>query len=277
VWDASAWRYGFQERLERRALSAALRLAAPGGQDTVVDLGTGAGATLRALAHDDTPPTVAIGIDRSAGMLARVGGLPAGWSARLADARHVPLPDACADVVICAYRLHLLPVAARAEVLAEARRLLRPGPAARLVVVTVWVDRERLAGRVAARSSGGLARARPAAWGGLMPLDPTDDLRAAGSGPIDVWCYRDAATRRWSFAPVCQCKRAPRAGWPVAPSASVRSSCSDRQRFAGLADRRSRQDAQTDVAAGSATGGPGRVPAPATGRATAAAPRPGGS
>ncbi len=121
--------------------------------------------------------------NRSAGMLARVGALPTGWSTRLADARDVPLPGAFADVVICAYLLHLLAPEARLAVLAEARRLLRPGPAARLVVVTVWADRRRLGGRAVHSGLLTLARAWPAAWGGLAPLDPTDDLRAVGFRP----------------------------------------------------------------------------------------------
>jgi ubiquinone/menaquinone biosynthesis C-methylase UbiE len=183
VWDACATRYGSQEHLQRRPLSAALRLASPGPQDVVVDLGTGTGAVLRALARSDSRPAMAVGVDRSAGMLARVGALPSGWSTILADARDVPLPDGVADVVICSYVLHLLTRETRAAVLAESRRLLRPGPAARLVVITVWADRRRLGGRTVHWGLQTLARAKPSAWGGLAPLDPTDDLLAAGFLP----------------------------------------------------------------------------------------------
>ncbi|MGI8593662.1 MAG: class I SAM-dependent methyltransferase [Solirubrobacteraceae bacterium] len=183
IWDAYADWYGSQERRERRALIAALRLAAPGAQDTVVDLATGTGAVLHLLEHSDPRPAVAVGVDRSAEMLARVGALPAGWSTRLADARDVPLPGGVADVVTCSYLLHLLAPETRSAVLAEARRLLRPGLTARLVVVTVWADRRRLGGRTVHRGLQTLARARPAAWGGLAPLDPTDDLRASGFLP----------------------------------------------------------------------------------------------
>jgi len=183
VWDLHARRYGSQEHLERRALAAALRLAAPGRDDSVVDLGTGTGAALRALACSEPRPAVAIGFDRSPGMLARVGPLPAGWSARLGDARDVPLRDGLADLVICSYLLHVLPPPDRAAVLAEARRLLAPGAGARLVVITVWADRRRACGRVLYLGLRTLARARPAAWGALAPLDPTDDLLAAGFLP----------------------------------------------------------------------------------------------
>ena len=138
---------------------------------------------MHALAARDPRPAVAIGVDRSAGMLARVGELPAGWSAKLADARETTLQDAVADVVVCSYLLHVLAAEDRAAVLAEARRLLAPRPASRLVIVTVWADRRRLGGRLADGMLRALARARPAAWGALAPLDPTDDLRAAGFTP----------------------------------------------------------------------------------------------
>ncbi len=180
AWDAQARRYGAQELLERRAINAALRLGAPAAHETVVDLATGTGAVLRALASSGSPPAVAVGVDQSPRMIARVGALPAGWSTVLADAREVPLPDAFADVVICSYLVHLLSTEARRDVLLEARRLLRREASARIVVVTVWADRRRLGGHAIHAAFGALARARPGAWGGLMPLDATDDLRAAG-------------------------------------------------------------------------------------------------
>jgi ubiquinone/menaquinone biosynthesis C-methylase UbiE len=111
-------------------------------------------------------------------MLARVGARPDGWSTIEADARHVPLPDGHADVVTCSYLLHLLAPPARDEVLAEARRLLAPGPRARLVVVTVWSPRPPVRGALEL-----LARARPAACGGLRPLDPSAGLTRAGFTP----------------------------------------------------------------------------------------------
>jgi ubiquinone/menaquinone biosynthesis C-methylase UbiE len=108
-------------------------------------------------------------------MLTRVGALPHGWSTIGADARCVPLPDDHAHVVTCAYLLHLLEPEARAEVLAEARRLLAPNPSARLVVVTVWSPRPFVRGVLA-----GLAGTLPLTCGGLRPLDPSADLTRAG-------------------------------------------------------------------------------------------------
>lgn len=180
TWDRAAVRYGWQERFETNAIDAALRLAAPAADERLVDLGTGTGLLLRRLAQRPVRPRLAIGADRSAGMLARVGTLPAGWSTLLTDARSIALPDGWADVVTCCYLLHLLDPCERAQVLGETRRLLSPHAGARLVVVTVWPADSRFAGRRVRDALRVLARARPDAWGGLRPLDPTADLADAG-------------------------------------------------------------------------------------------------
>lgn len=210
-WDRLAARYGAQERFEERAIDTALRLAAPASGERLVDLATGTGLLLRRLAMRDPRPAEAVGIDRSAGMLARVGALPAGWSVLRADARAVPLPGGCADVVTCAYLLHLLAAPDRRAVLGEALRLLRPAPGARLVVVTAWADERCARGRLVGAVLRSAARLRPRTWGGLCPLDPAADLAAAG---FDV-------TRRVVLA---------RGGYPslvlaAAPSAGCSRSC----------------------------------------------------
>ena len=180
TWDRLAARYGAQERHELAAIDAALALAAPQPTERLVDLATGTGLLLRRLACTPVRPREAIGVDRSPGMLARVGELPAGWSTLTADARAVPLPDGSADVVTCAYLLQLLEPADRAAVLAEARRLLAGRAGSRLVVVTTWVDGNRLGGRLHRAALDRLARARPATAGGMRPLDPSADLAHAG-------------------------------------------------------------------------------------------------
>jgi len=180
LWDRHARRYGAQEHLEARAVDAALRLAAPGPQDRLVDLACGTGVLLRALAGRPGRPASVVGVDRSTGMLGRVGQLPPGWRTLKADARSVPLADGCADVVTCGYLLHLLGPDDRAAVLREARRLLASGVTSRLVVVSVWPGRRLL--RAAFRA---LATRRPAELGGLLPLDPSADLRRAGFAVTD--------------------------------------------------------------------------------------------
>ena len=183
TWDRLAARYGAQERWERAAIDAALRVAAPRADERLVDLGTGTGLLLRRLAAgvaegSGTPPREAVGVDQSPRMLAAVGALPPGWSVRRADARAVPLPDGWADVVTCAYVLHVVTAPQRAALLGEARRLLAPRAQSRLVVVTVWSD--RFAGRAALRL---LASTLGDAGIGLHPLDPTADLERGGFAP----------------------------------------------------------------------------------------------
>jgi len=180
TWDALAARYLAQEHLETRAVDVALRLAAPEPHERLVDLATGTGLVLRRLAARPARPREAIGVDRSVGMLAHVRDLPRGCSTLHADARHVVLPAGCADVVTCSYLLHLLDPAERADVLAEAKRLLAARTTSRLVTVTVWADDSCMRGRLISRALRAAARARPAAWGGLRPLDPSADLTAAG-------------------------------------------------------------------------------------------------
>ena len=176
TWERNAARYDRQEHLEAAATDALLRLAAPGPDDRLVDVGTGTGLVLRTLAVRGERPAHAVGIDRSGAMLAQAGPLPPGWSLVRAAADAVPLADAAADVVTCAYVLHLLGARERTAVLAELRRLLAPG--GRLVLSTSWSPRP--AARCALTAA---ARAAPGRLGGLRPLDPTGDLRRAGFAP----------------------------------------------------------------------------------------------
>ncbi|HEV2775399.1 MAG TPA: class I SAM-dependent methyltransferase [Solirubrobacteraceae bacterium] len=175
TWDRLAARYGAQEHWECAAIDAALRVAAPRCDERLVDLATGTGLLLRRLADRPAAPREAVGIDRSPRMLAAAGRLPPGWTVLNADARAVPLPDGWADIVTCAYVLHLLDAEQRAELLAEARRLLAPRPASRLVIVTVWSD--RVAVRATLRV---LQRTMRDAGIGLRPVDPTADLARSG-------------------------------------------------------------------------------------------------
>lgn len=180
TWDERATSYAGQERFEAPAIAAALRLADPRPQDRVVDLATGTGLLLRALAAREPRPATTTGVDCSAGMLAQVGRLPDDWRVIHGDARCVPLPDGAADVVTCCYLLHLLGAEDRGRVLREARRLLRTAPGSRLVIVTVWANPDTIGGRMLSGLLPRLAAASPRRWGGLMPLDPTAELRPAG-------------------------------------------------------------------------------------------------
>ncbi len=163
-WDAAASVYERQERLEEPALREALALLAPQRDERLLDVATGTGALLRALAVRPGPPLHAVGVDSSAAMLARVGPLPAGWELVRGDARALPFAPASFDLVSAAYLLHTLDRDARAAVLAEIARVLRPG--GRVVTVTVATPRPRLRAL--------LARTPRAL--GLHPLDPRPEL-----------------------------------------------------------------------------------------------------
>jgi ubiquinone/menaquinone biosynthesis C-methylase UbiE len=166
--------------------------------DTLLDVGTGTGAVLREVERSGIWPARAIGVDESDPMLARARAvLPAQTELRRADARALPLPEASVDIATCAYLLHLLTADARAEVLRELHRVL--AAAGRLGTVTVAPPRRGLARcvsaplRVAAERSSGLLA-------GLRPLDPGDDLRAAG--------FEVEATRRVLIGYPSLCVRA---------------------------------------------------------------------
>jgi ubiquinone/menaquinone biosynthesis C-methylase UbiE len=180
TWDRQARRYARQERLEFRAIDAAIELAAFTPPDRLADLATGTGLLLRRLAARDGRPRVAVGVDRSPGMLERVGPLPDGWSTIRADARRAPLVDGSADVVTCVYLLQLRDPVQRGAVLAEAHRLLAPGAGSRLVVVTPWADPRRPGGWIVRAALTLLADVRPTTLGGLRACDPTAELVDAG-------------------------------------------------------------------------------------------------
>jgi ubiquinone/menaquinone biosynthesis C-methylase UbiE len=166
--------YDWQLPLERTALATAAELAAPGENERLLDVATGTGGLLRELSRRRAWPAEVVGIDRSASMLAVAAahGLPAGWRLLSGDARRLPFPDRRFDVVTACYLLHLLDRECRARTIAEIARVLRAGARA----VTVTIESRRPVARAA------LARLpRPSS---LRPLDPSDELRAAGLEPL---------------------------------------------------------------------------------------------
>lgn len=166
--------YDWQLGLERAALAAAVELAAPSERDRLLDVGTGTGGLLAELAWRGVRPAEAVGIDRSASMLAVAAAhaLPAGWMLCSGDARRLPFAERRFDVVTACYLLHLLDSEVRGRTIAEIARVLRPGGR----VVTVTVESRRSAARVAL-----MRLPRPS---GLCPLDPSGELLAAGLEPL---------------------------------------------------------------------------------------------
>ncbi|MEJ7797315.1 MAG: methyltransferase domain-containing protein [Solirubrobacteraceae bacterium] len=178
TWDRHALRYGRQARHELRALRTAAALAGPGPSDRVLDVATGTGLMLDVLRMRADPPRRLLAIDRSAGMLARLGPLlPDGWSTQRADATALPLADRSVDVATVAYLLQLLPAADRAAVLDEMQRVLAPG--GRVVTVTPHVT-PRGTQRIGAAILNVPAAIAPARLGGLRTHDPRAELTAAG-------------------------------------------------------------------------------------------------
>lgn len=188
VWDRRAASYHRQLRLERHAVRAALELLAPRPNERLLDAGTGTGEALRQLARARDRPRAVTAVDFSPRMLARLPGLPIGWTSELADLREIPRPDASFDAAIASYVLHLLPSRDLPVALSELRRVLRPG--GRLVTVTPAVPPSGLARRVAAVLERA-AWASPEHLGGLHALDPHAALAAAGF---------NARTVRWNVS-----------------------------------------------------------------------------
>lgn len=148
---------------------------APG--DELLDVATGTGAVLEELARRPERPQTAVGIDSSVAMLRLAPSLPPSWRLEQADTTALPFPDASFDAIIASYLLHVLQPISRRTALEEITRVVRPG--GRVGTLTIAPPRGRLASvlsapiRAAAERSSGRLR-------GLTPLDPGDDLAAAG-------------------------------------------------------------------------------------------------
>jgi len=158
-------------------LDAAIDLAGIESGDRLLDLGTGTAALLQQLGRRQLAFDQAVGVDSAPEMLARAPALPRGCRLLEANATKLPFPRQSFDVVFAVYLLHLLEQPERATVLAEVRRVMRPG--GRLVVVTIAAPRSRLLQRVLGPAAR-LARHRSATMLGLRPLDTRSDLEACG-------------------------------------------------------------------------------------------------
>lgn len=147
--------------------------------DALLDVGTGTGGVLREVERLPVAPARMIGVDASRPMLSRARGVLSPAAELLAaDARALPLADASIDVATCAYLVHLLPAAARAAALGEIHRVLVPG--GRLGVVTVAPPKGALARLLLSAPLRSAAHHSSGVLAGLRPLDPREELRAAG-------------------------------------------------------------------------------------------------
>lgn len=183
TWDRWAGLYGAQEVLERVALDALAELLARYGpaRGPLLDVATGRGAMLRALARSASPPSRAIGIDASPRMLAGVGALPPGWSVVEADASRLPFADGEFTTATAAYLLHTLDLPDRLSVLTELQRVLAPGC---LIGVITIAPPATGATRPLLRALSAAADRSGGALVGLRSLDPRAELEAAGFDPL---------------------------------------------------------------------------------------------
>jgi ubiquinone/menaquinone biosynthesis C-methylase UbiE len=118
------------EKPARQAGLKALELR-PG--QNVLEIGFGTGNEIIDLADLVGPSGLVAGIDISAGMLdvtrkkLVVHAVKTPLDLRLGDARQLPWPDDTFDAVYTSFTLELFPAADIAAVLAEAKRVLKPG------------------------------------------------------------------------------------------------------------------------------------------------------
>jgi len=199
VYDrTSRWHRFVEEPFERRARTDGLDLLRVRPGERVLELGCGAGGALIALAAAVGPAGRVVGLDLSPGMISeaaarlRRAGLADRAVLLVGDATSIPWPDVSFDALFMAFTLELFDTPEIPLVLAECRRVLRPG--GRIAVVSLsretpvgWPTRlyERLHDRF------------PAALD-CRPIHPRLAVEAAGfaqaeSRAIPLWSLRAEA------------------------------------------------------------------------------------
>lgn len=141
---------GTADVMRRQVIPPISRLRAREPVSRLLDIACGTGRTLRqvAVAHPDLS---LVGLDLSRYYLDLAGSLLRRRRARLvvANGEAIPLADGTFDAVTCVYLFHELPLDARRRVLAEARRVLRPGGLLVLEDACQPADSPELAGALA--------------------------------------------------------------------------------------------------------------------------------
>src|SRR5664279_2024374 len=134
VYDrTSRWHRFVEEPFERQARTDGLALLRVRPGERVLELGCGAGGALIALAAAVGPAGRVVGLDLSPGMISqaaarlRRAGLADRAVLLVGDATSIPRPDVCFDALFMAFTLELFDTPEIPLVLAECRRVLRPG------------------------------------------------------------------------------------------------------------------------------------------------------
>jgi ubiquinone/menaquinone biosynthesis C-methylase UbiE len=129
---------------ERACRAAGLELLAAGPGERILEIGPGTGHALHHQAGKLAPDGVVIGLDLSAGMLRvarerlRVAGTQTNTGLAVGDAAAVPFAAGTFDRIFMAFTLELFAQADSMAVLAECRRVLRPG--GRIAVVSLCLE-----------------------------------------------------------------------------------------------------------------------------------------
>jgi arsenite methyltransferase len=176
-------------RVPQLAIDGALGVADPVRRagvvpgDTILDLGCGSGIDTILAARRTGPAGRVIALDFLPAMLERTAAAAVQAGLRNvetlhADIEEIPLPDGSVDQIISNGVLNLSP--RKARVLAECRRVLRPG--GKLCVADMTVDEDELPAEVLTH---------PAAWSGcaagaLTERDFARKLERAGFGEIEI-------------------------------------------------------------------------------------------
>jgi len=183
VYDALA------DASEHRSRERGLELLAPAEGERILEVGFGTGHSLVALARAVGDAGRVSGIDVSEGM-ARVArqriadaGVEDRAELRVGAAPPLPWPDAGFDAVTMSFTLELFPDGVIPEILAETRRVLRPG--GRLGVVSMAVSPRGESESVITHAYEWLHRHFPHIVD-CRPIDAVTRVRAAGFDPREV-------------------------------------------------------------------------------------------
>ncbi|MFP4439605.1 MAG: class I SAM-dependent methyltransferase [Chloroflexaceae bacterium] len=175
-YDRLGARQDWSARYESRAKVHALELLAPAPGQQVLNVGVGTGREQTMLQAAVAPGGAVVGLDLSPVML-QLTQRRTGSPLCEADARSLPFASASFDRLLSTYVLDLLPAADLPHLLADFRRVLKPGGRVALVSLTEGIDGS-------SRMLMGLWKLfytlRPAALGGCRPLQLAGMVCQAG-------------------------------------------------------------------------------------------------
>ena len=163
-------------RFERRAKQVGLRLLESAPGQRIVQIGVGTGVEQAALVNAVGRSELVVGCDLSRGML-QLTRQRANTPLCEGDAAHLPFATGSVDRLFSAYTLDLIPATDLPVVLAEFRRILRPGGRLVLVSLTEGVD---MWSRLFVAGWKLIYRLDPQRLGGCRPLKLSTLLDQAG-------------------------------------------------------------------------------------------------